>query len=253
MKNYIFFNGMPRAGNTLFGYLVNKHKDIAVTGNSVLPDVLLQLYRIKAGENFHNFPDEQSFDNMYKKIFDNYFEHWKQNNILIRGPWGTQGNQILLDTIAPNKQKHIILYRPLHECLNSFVSLIPKERRNIEHFAAEKLSISGSLGKVVAACKYLKENKLDYIVIHYKNLIKNPEKEIKKVFKYLNLKYSKVNYTVNGQFENNGVKYNDEIFRDVGGPEIPLHKLTLGKPRKLKSKNLLPQHIIKRCKDLDVF
>ena len=189
---------------------------------------------------------------MYKKIFDNYFEHWKQNNILIRGPWGTQGNQILLDSITPNNQKHIILYRPLHECLNSFVSLIPKERRNIEHFAAEKLSNSGSLGKVLMACKYLQTRK-NFIVVHYKNLIKNPEKEIKRVFKYLGLKYTKVNYKVTGQFENNGVKYNDEIFRDVGGPEVPLHKLTLGTPRKLKSKNVLPPHIIKRCKDLDVF
>ena len=83
--------------------------------------------------------------------------------------------------------------------------------------------------------------------------MQNPEKEIKRVFKYLGLKYTKVNYKVTGQFENNGVKYNDEIFRDVGGPEVPLHKLTLGTPRKLKSKNILPPHIIKRCKDLDVF
>lgn len=253
MKNYIFLNGIPRAGNTLFGYLINKHEDIAVTANSVLPDVLLQLYRIKAGENFHNFPDEQSFNNMYKKIFDNYFEHWKQNNIVIRGPWGTQGNQILLDNIAPHKQKHIILYRPLHECLNSFVSLVPKERRNTEHFVAEKLSLSGTIGKVLAACKYIKEKKLDHIVVHYKDLIKNPEKEIKRVFKYLGLKYTKVNYKVTGQFENNGIQYNDKIYEDVGGPEIPLHKLVLGKPRKIKNKNILPTHIIKRCKELDVF
>tara|TARA_R110000744_G_C19358962_1_gene561230 strand:+ start:1311 stop:2072 length:762 start_codon:yes stop_codon:yes gene_type:complete len=253
MKNYIFLNGMPRAGNTLFGYLINKHADIAVTGNSILPDVLLQVYRIQSGENFNNLPDKESFDNMYTKIFDNYFEKWKKNNILIRAPWGTEGNQTLLKSLITKPQKHIILYRPLHECLNSYMSLIPEKRRNIEHFAAEKLSDLGSLGKAVMACKYIKQHKLDHIVVHYKNLIKNPEKEINRVFKYLNLKYTKVDYTVKGQFENNGVKYNDTIYEDEGGPKFPLHTLTLGKPRKLKSKNLLPEHIIKRCRELDVF
>ena len=46
MKNYYFLSGLPRAGNTLLGYLLNKHKDIALTSNSLLPDILFSLYKI---------------------------------------------------------------------------------------------------------------------------------------------------------------------------------------------------------------
>ena len=47
MKNYYFLSSMPRAGNTLLGALLNKTSTIAMTSNSILPDVLYNLYKLK--------------------------------------------------------------------------------------------------------------------------------------------------------------------------------------------------------------
>ena len=64
MKNYYFLSSMPRAGNTLLGALLNKTSTIAMTSNSILPDVLYNLYKLKSGEVYKNFPDEKSYNNI---------------------------------------------------------------------------------------------------------------------------------------------------------------------------------------------
>ena len=110
MKNYYFLSGLPRAGNTLLGYLLNKHKDIALTSNSLLPDILFSLYKIKHQEIFLNFPDEKSFSGIYNNVFKNYFKNWKENKIISRGPWGTKGNLILLKPLI-KKPKFIMINR----------------------------------------------------------------------------------------------------------------------------------------------
>ncbi len=245
MKNYYFLSGLPRAGTTLFGYLLNKNKNIAVTAKSVLPDVLFALFKIKREETYINFPDEKSFNAIYKNVFNNYFKNWKANTIIIRGPWGTKGNLILSKPII-EKPKFIVLYRPVEECLRSFINLYKIEDKDA--YARDKLSITGIIGKGLMSIENIMKTKQDHIVIHYKDLIMHPEREIKKVYKYLNIKYTKISFSVDGQFQNNGIKYDDTIFN-----KHPLHKLALGEVRRLKSLNTLSPQLIKTCRRLDLF
>jgi|TARA_R100001244_G_scaffold130307_1_gene102359 hypothetical protein len=244
MKNYYFLSGLPRAGNTLFGYLLNKNKDITLTSNSILPDVLLSLFKIKHEDVYINFPDEKSFNDIYNNVFNHYFKNWKANTIICRGPWGTKGNLILLKPII-EKPKFIVLYRPVEECLNSFIDLY--KVKNIKSYAKKMLSLDGILGRALMSTENIMKTKQDHIVIYYKDLIKNPEREIKRAYKYLNIKYTKISFNVDEQFQSNGIEYDDKIFKQ------PLHKLTLGKIRKLKSPNRLSKELIKKCRSLDLF
>ena len=43
MKKIYFLCGLPRAGNTLLGSIVNQNKNIKITANSIVPDILYYL------------------------------------------------------------------------------------------------------------------------------------------------------------------------------------------------------------------
>jgi hypothetical protein len=122
MNNIYFLCGLPRAGNTLLGSIVNQSHHVKLTANTILTDVIYQLQLIKDYEIYKNFPDEKSFNNIIKNVFNNYYQNWKVDNIIDRGPWGTPGNLELLKLII-KKPKFVIIYRPVLECLASFIKI----------------------------------------------------------------------------------------------------------------------------------
>jgi len=246
MKNIYFLTGLPRTGNTLLGSLLNQNKDVTVTANSILPSILYSLYKLTFEENYLNFPDKKSFDNIYLNVINNYFKDWKSKNIICRGPWGTEANLFLLKKII-QKPKFIILYRPIHECINSFINVNKIKKEEINNYSEHLLSSEGPIGKSLLSIENILNKKEDYIVIHYKDLIKNPEKQIKKIFKYLDIKYKKLNFNVEKQFQANGIGYDDSIFKQS------IHKIRLGKIEKSKTKNYLSKLSIEKYKKQDLF
>ncbi len=245
MKNYYFLSSMPRAGNTLLGALLNKTSTIAMTSNSILPDVLYNLYKLKSGEVYKNFPDEKSYNNIYKNVLKNYFDGWKVDNVLIRGPWGTPGNLELLKPII-SKPKFIILHRPLEECVASVVKLI--KPNDVEMWVANALEPGGFFGHNIMSTKNILKNKHKHIIVKYKDLVKNTEKELKRIHKFMEVPYKKIDIKITKPFELNNIKYNDKVIN------YDWHKLNLGKPKESKYniKKLLPKELIEYCKEEDV-
>ena len=121
-RKIIFLCGLPRAGNTLLGSLINENKKIKATPNSIIPEILYQLNELKDSPVFKNFPDSRSLDNVSKMVIDNYYKEWKADVILDRGPWGTPYNLQVIKQFIP-KPKFVVLLRPLIECLASFAKL----------------------------------------------------------------------------------------------------------------------------------
>ena len=122
MKNIFFLSALPRAGNTLLGSIINQNKNIQVTANSIVTDLLWETHKIKDFENYRNFPDENSFNSVFNNIINNYYSKWKANFIIDRGPWGTPANLFLLKQIIKNP-KFVLLKRPVLECLASYIKL----------------------------------------------------------------------------------------------------------------------------------
>ena len=86
MKKFFCLHGLPRAGNTLLGSIINQNPKVAVTANSVIADMLGELYILKHTDIFKNFPDHKSFDNVAKKVFENYYKDWNYSYIIDRAP-----------------------------------------------------------------------------------------------------------------------------------------------------------------------
>jgi hypothetical protein len=162
MKEYYFLSGLPRAGNTLLGSIINQSKHVKLTANTVLADVLYQLQLIKNIEIYKNFPDEQSLNNIIKNVFNNYYENWKVDNIIDRGPWGTPANLEILKSIIA-KPKFIILYRPVLECLASFIKI--EKPTNVEERCHQLMSEEGVIGKYLWSIKNIIKEKENHIII----------------------------------------------------------------------------------------
>ena len=84
MKDIFFLHGLPRAGNTVFGSIMNQNKDVAVTANSICADMIGELSALKKTDIFLNYPDHKSFDNVVKLVFENYYRDWNYKYIIDR-------------------------------------------------------------------------------------------------------------------------------------------------------------------------
>ena len=92
MKKYFFLNSLPRSSNTLLGTIINQNPQVSITANTILTDVFLQLLKLKNDEIYQNFPDEKSYNNIIKNVFNNYYKDYQSKFIITRGPWGTPLN-----------------------------------------------------------------------------------------------------------------------------------------------------------------
>lgn len=249
MKEIYFLSGMPRAGNTLLGALINQNKEITVTANSILPEVLYKLSLIQKTDIFKNFPDHKSFDNICNNVFNNYYKDWESKYIIDRSSWGTPGNLELLKKII-KKPKFIILYRPILEALASFIK--EEKSKDIEARCKVYMDINegryGIIDRYLWSIENILKNKEDHIVIHYKDLINDPIKEIKKIHEFLNIPFKKIELKNFNQFYANNISYDDSVLAHQ------FHKIRTDKVEQIQFnvEEILPKHVIKKYSGLDI-
>jgi hypothetical protein len=244
-KKICFLCSLPRAGNTLLGALVNQNKNLNITANSILPDIIYQLNILKENLIFKNFPDKNSLDNVINNVFDNYYKNWKANYIIDRGPWGTPENLFNLKKIK-NKPKFIILYRPIIECLASFIKI--EKPINVKERCHQLMQEEGMIGKSLWSIKNIIKQKENYIIINYLDLINNTLNEIDKIYKFLNIDSFNHTFKNFDDFSVNSIKYNDKIL------SAPLHKIKTEKIEinKYNIKDYLSSDVIKKYSNLDI-
>tara|TARA_R110000803_G_scaffold60543_3_gene119835 strand:+ start:1407 stop:2150 length:744 start_codon:yes stop_codon:yes gene_type:complete len=244
-KSFHFVCGLPRSGNTLLGTLVNQNPNISFGGNSILAEVLYKLSLLKNTENFQVFPDENSYNNILNGVFDSYYKDHSSKNILIRDAWGTPANLFILKSII-DKPKFIMPYRPVLECLASFIKI--ENPTDIELRCEQLMQEDGMIGKNLWSIKNIINTKQNNLVIHYKHLIDDPEKQIKRIHKFLNIKYKKIKTKKFEQFSINNISYNDTILN------APFHKIRTDKIQRqdYKISSILSKKIIKKYSNLDV-
>ena len=244
VENY-FLCSLPRAGNTILGSILNQSKDIRLTANSILPEIIYQLYLIKQDQLFTNFPDHNSYDNIIQNIFNNYYKNWNVNNIITRGTWGTPANLHLLKSII-KKPKFIILYRPVLECLASFIKI--EKPINVELRCSQLLNKKDIIGKSLWSIKNIIQNKEDHIVIQYKDLVINTNDTLKKIFNYLEVEFENINTNNLKQFNTNGISYDDSVL------PFDLHTIRTDEIKldDYKLEDYLPTNIIKQYSNLDI-
>ena len=221
MKDIFFLSGLPRAGNTLFGSIMNQNPDVGVSANSICADMMGELFTLKHTDIFKNYPDHKSFDNVAKKVFENYYKDWNYKYIIDRAPWGYPINLKFLKETRSNI-KIIVLVRDIVEVLGSFIRWSQKEptsfvnqydAKTIEEKCDMLMNKDGVIVKELIAIKHLLEHqpKELYHLVEYNNLVEHPRKTIDGIYEFLGIPKFKHHFTDLDQFKVNGMEYDDTI------------------------------------------
>ena len=261
MKTFYFFTGLPRAGNTIFSAILNENPDIYATGHSFVPDIF---YAIKEAQKnsmrFKNYPCPTNLRNVYKNIIPNYYSHHDFKYIVERGDWLTPYNYEVLQSIAPNPIKVVILVRDILEIIKSYLKLC-KDNPNYFYnqiyksldpstlFTNEietKVDLIMTKGDYVDTMLYsihqLKKNNLikNFLLIDYNDLVSNPKKTIDKIYSYYGIeKYKHTFDNLKQPF------YNDSILG------APMHRIRTDKIKKSIDTITLPQTVINKYQHLN--
>ena len=219
-KQLFFLVAQPRSGNTLFASIMNQNPEIAATPNSITLEIMKDLVLLKNTDVFLNYPDHKSLDNILDFVYDNYYKDWPQRIIIDRGPVTTVGNLAVMQRHYNKPFKVIVLLRDLMDVLASYMqwytentdSFINKFNLNSDE---EKLSMimnkDGAVAKDLEAIK----NSYNYpgmcLYIKYDDLVAQPEKEIRRVYEFINMPYFNHTFKDLKQININGMGYDDTI------------------------------------------
>jgi sulfotransferase len=256
MKEIFFLNGLPRAGNTVFGSIMNQNPNVAATANSICADMMGELFMLKHTDIFKNYPDHKSFDNVAKTVFENYYKDWKQDYIIDRAPWGRPINLKFLKETRSNI-KIIVLVRDIIEVLGSFIDWSNREptsfvnqyeAKTVEEKCDMLMNKEGQIVKELIGIKHLidQQPKEMYHIIEFNDLVKDTENIIDGVYNFLGIPKFKHDFNNIGQFKVNDMGYDDAV---VGNG---LHTLETGAISDYKEKynaySIIPSVIINKYK-----
>jgi hypothetical protein len=249
MKEIFFLSGLPRAGNTLFGSIMNQNPKVAVTANSITADMMGELFTLKKIDIFENYPDHKSFDNVAAKVFEHYYQDWKADYIIDRAPWGMPANLSFLKHTRKNI-KIIVLVRDIIEVLASFVrwsereptAFINKHAKTVEEKCDKLMNKDGVIVKELIGVKHLlrPENKGLYHMIEYHDFVEHPRRTIEGVYGELEIPKFKHHYINLDQFKVNGRRYDDTVL----GGELHTIKTDVITSVKYDARSIIPKSII---------
>ncbi len=247
-KQIYFLCATPRSGNTLFTSLMNQNPDIAVTANSITLEIMKELILLKQDDTFKNFPDEQSLNNVMDEVYNLYYKHWNYKVIIDRGPVCTPGNLRVMQKHFKQPIRCIVLVRDLLDVLASYIkwfetepTAFPNQYTTLDEKLSQIMRKNGAVAKGLISIQYLLKHPEIAVFVKYDDLVINPEKELRKVYTFLNLPYYQHHFTNLNQIIVNGLQYNDSI---VGKN---MHTIRTEKIMKVENKyrNKIPQRFVK--------
>ena len=248
-KELFFLVALPRSGNTLFASIMNQNPNLVVTANSITLEIMKDIFLLKQTDVFQNYPDHKSLNNVLDVVFDVFYKDWPQQYIIDRGPVTTPGNFMLMQNHFRRPFKVIIILRDLMDVLASYIKWFENEptafpnkygHTTIEQKLSMLMNKDGAIAKDLEAIK----NSYNYPEIchylRYDDLVTQPELEISKVYKFLEIPYFKHTFKGLKQININGIGYDDTI---VG------NKMHTIKDEVRKEENLYKAMIPKRIID----
>ena len=178
------------------------------------------LYLLKETDVFQNFSDHKSLDNVMNVVYNFYYKDWPQSIIIDRGPVMTPGNFALMQKHFKRPFKCIVLLRDLMDVLASYMKWYTENpdafpnRYNLKNDEEKLFKIMNKEGAVAKDLEAIK-NSFNYPnichYIKYDDLVSQPEKEIKKIYNFIEEPYFNHKFNNLQQVEVNGMKYDDTI------------------------------------------
>lgn len=196
---------MPRSGSTLLQNILGNNPDIYATPTSGLIELLKESRKIYSGSPQFKAQDENQMKSaflMYCRYgIDGYFDGLTQRKYAIDKSRGWAINYGFLKAFYPNP-KIICMVRDLREIVASMEKNYLKYPEKTEFQLEENLKAVNVGERITYWMKTLPLNTLfklqevirrgwgeQMLFIRFEDLVENPDRELRKVYKYLNLPY----------------------------------------------------------------
>jgi len=235
-KKLFFLVALPRSGNTLFASIMNQNPEIAATPNSITLEIMKDLSFLKQTDVFLNYPDHKSLNNVLNSVYDTYYKDWPQRIIIDRGPVMTPNNLELVKKHYKRPFKCVVLLRDLMDVLASYMQWYTENSdafpnrynyKNHDEKLAMIMNKDGVVAKDLEAIKNAFNHPDICHFVKYDDLVTEPEKEFRKIYKFLDEPYFNHRFDNLDQVSINGLSYDDRV---VGSN---MHKLFDGPVRKV--------------------
>lgn len=202
MKQLFFLSGLPRSGSTLLGSILSSNPSITVTPTSPMLDMLCY-----TNEAFEKLNQKYTYDyktvsaNIYKSIVENFYKHYETPIVIDKHRGHPRNVDPLKMFVLPNP-KIICTVRPISDVITSYIKLIETNKQK-DNFVDNDLSkkymhINTANRSKILWENYIKDpyqsmlfgikNHREHLhIVEYDNLIKSPNEEVYKIYKFLDL------------------------------------------------------------------
>ena len=207
-KTFYFMAGLPRAGSTVLGSLLNQNPRFYVSPSSpVLPTMFTVEDHLRNSELFHSYPKPQQANQIISSIPYQFYSDI-ENPVVIDKNRAWPARVHYIEGYFGQKAKIICPVRDIDEILTSMITMIRRnpyqEGQSRINFIDEqlvKLNIpisddnrceyiagpNGILGQSLnAIVEGVKQGFLDRLhFVEYKNLIANPQETLQDIYNFL--------------------------------------------------------------------
>ena len=216
MKSYYFISGLPRSGSTLLSGILKQNPDFYADIASPVQGIVTNTVDFMTGcENNLNLTEDRR-KNILLSVFEGYYKHL-ETPVIFDSSRGWTKNTTLLQELFPTT-KILCCVRDIPWIINSFelinkknpfyTSALVKEECKDNVFSRSDAMMDKNGGIIAGPWIALQEgyamNPEMIYFIEYENLCKNPEKEMRTIYEFLEKPY------YSHDFEN--VEYSNENF-----------------------------------------
>jgi sulfotransferase len=213
MKSYYFISGLPRSGSTLLSGILKQNPEFYADIASPVQGIVNNTIDFMTGcENNLNLTEDRR-RNILLSIFEGYYKHI-ETPVIFDSSRGWTKNTTLLQELFPTT-KILCCVREIPWIINSFELILSKNcfytKKLNEQILNDNIFIRTQeifdrniINSFDCLCQgYAINPKMIYFV-QYENLCKNPEKEMRTIYEFLEKPY------YSHDFEN--VEYSNENF-----------------------------------------
>jgi sulfotransferase len=252
MKSYYFISGLPRSGSTLLSGILKQNPEFYADIASPVEALTGTAIDIVTGAESNLTVTENQRKNLMYGIFDGYYKHIK-NPVIFDSSRGWTKKTNFLKALFPDT-KILCSVRDIVSILNSFEVISSKNPFHTKTLTQYKDNVfarcDGMMDKnggiiagpwILLQEGYALNPEMIYFV-EYENLCKNPEREMRTIYEFLEKPY------YSHDFEN--VEYSNENF-DKACNLKDLHTVK----RRVEYKpprNVLPSEIVQKYEEMNM-
>ena len=211
-KTYYFMAGLPRSGSTLLKSILFQNPLLYTAPISPVMELMyINNLFFKTNEKYQVYPSPKSAYNLINNIPDNYYSNIERPIVIDHSrTWPSNIERI--KTYITSEPKIICPMRNVLDVLTSYISMIHRNSDQVsfidEEIAKKNMPINddsrcdylmskdGNLRQALDSHKvaYLCDEQDYLLMVDYDDLVNDPEKEVRRIYNFLNIEYYDHNY-----------------------------------------------------------